>query len=191
MILGHLAVAGIAKRRFLEANFLFLVLASYGPDLIDKPAWLALNAASKSLGHSLLVLALIAAPAWCFRKQLHLNKQLFQVGVALWLSHLATDLVELKVLLWPFLGPSPEHPYFTFMERLRNYYLHHQSAVQLSIEISFIIIALVWWIPYFLRNRPKSPATLIEVEVGGVVHPVTIPAPTAELHRFISGTKIP
>jgi hypothetical protein len=191
MILGHLAVASIAKRRFLEENFLFLSVASYGPDLIDKPPWLALGAASKSLGHSLLIFALIAVLAWCFRKQLNLNKQRFQIGAALWLSHLATDLVELKVLFWPFLGPCPEHPYFTLMDKLRNYYLHHQSAVQLSIEISFISIALVLWIPYYLRNRPKSPATLMGVEVGGVVHPVTIPAPAVELHRFISETKIP
>jgi hypothetical protein len=191
MILGHLAAASIAKRRFPEVNFLFLVLASYGPDLIDKPAWLALDTASKSLGHSLLVLALIAVPPWFFRKRLKLNKQLFQIGAALWLSHLATDLVELKVLLWPFLGPCPEHPYFTLIEKLRNYYIHHQFAVQLSIEISFIIIAMILWIPSYLRNRPKSPATLMGVEMGRAVHPVTIPAPTAELHCFISEKKIP
>ena len=36
MILGHLAIASIAKRKFLAENFIFLLAASYGPDLVDK-----------------------------------------------------------------------------------------------------------------------------------------------------------
>ena len=158
MILGHFAIASIAKRKFLAENFIFLLAASYGPDLVDKTLNLACGVSSRGVGHSLLMLALLTTAVWLFCQRFRINKQLFYMGVFLWLSHLITDLVELKIFLWPFLGPLPDDPTYSLIETLRNYYFIHKHPVQFSLEISLIIIAMTLWIYYALRSRLRSPA---------------------------------
>ena len=76
MILGHLAIASIAKRKFLAENFTFLLAASYGPDLVDKTLNLACGAPGRGVGHSLLMFALLTAAAWLFCQRFRINKQL-------------------------------------------------------------------------------------------------------------------
>lgn len=164
MILGHLAIAGIAKRKFSAENFLFLLAASFGPDLIDKSSALAFGAATRSMGHSLLMFALLTAAAWLFCQRFNLNQQLAGIGAILWLSHLTTDLLDLQTFFWPFLGPLPVGPQYTLMERLQNYYLLRLQPVQLSLEISLIIIAVILWAPASLRSRLRSPGPLPGVE---------------------------
>jgi hypothetical protein len=156
MIFGHLAIAGLAKRKFLEENFIFLFAASFGPDLIDKTLTVAFDASGRGVGHSLLMFALVTAAAWLFCQRFKLNKQLVCIGAVLWLSHLTADLVDLRIFFWPFLGPFPVFPPFTLMERLRNYYLLHNNPVQLLVEILLIIIALLLWIPDSLWSRVRS-----------------------------------
>jgi hypothetical protein len=156
MIFGHLAIAGIAKRKFLEENFLFLFAASFGPDLVDKTLNLSCDAPGRGVGHSLLMFALVTAAAWLFCQRFNFNKQLVYIGAVLWLSHLTADLVDLQIFSWPFLGPFPVLPPSTLMERLSNYYLLHNNPVQLSAEISLIIIAMLLWIPASLWSRLRS-----------------------------------
>jgi hypothetical protein len=158
MILGHIAIAGIAKRKFLAENFTFLLAASYGPDLVDKTLNLACGASGRGVGHSLLMLALLTAAGWLYCQRFRINKKLLYIGLILWSSHLITDLLELKIFLWPFLGPLPFYPNYTFMERLRNFYVLHTHPVQLYLEISFTMIAMILWICYSLRSRIRSPA---------------------------------
>jgi membrane-bound metal-dependent hydrolase YbcI (DUF457 family) len=164
MILGHLAIASIAKRKFLAENFIFLCVASYGPDLIDKPLSLAFVVAGRGVGHSLLMFALVTAAAWLFCQRFGANKQLIYIGAVLWLSHLTADLVDLKTFLWPFLGPLPIPPSYSLMESLKNYYILRHHPIQLSVEILLIIIAMIWWMPYSLRSRLKffSPLTRVD-----------------------------
>ena len=164
MIFGHLAIAGIAKRKFLEENFIFLFAASFGPDLVDKTLYVAFDAPGRGVGHSLLMFALVTAAAWLFCRIFKLNKQLVYIGAVLWLSHLTFDLVDLQIFFWPFLGPFPVLPSYTLMERLRNYYLFHNNPVQLSVEFLLIIIALLLWIPHSLWSRVRSLGHLTGVD---------------------------
>jgi hypothetical protein len=164
MILGHLAIASLAKRKFLAENFIFLCAASFGPDLVDKTLNVAFDAPGRGVGHSLLMFALVTAAAWLFCQRFNLNKQLVYMGAVLWLSHLTADLVDLQIFLWPFLGPFPVLPSCTLMERLQNYYILRHHPVQLSVEILLIMIAMIWWIPYSLKSRHKSFASLTGVD---------------------------
>jgi len=156
MILGHLAIASIARRKFLAENFIFLCVASFGPDLIDKPLNLAFLVPARWVGHSLLMFALVTAAAWLFCQRFGANKQLIYIGAVLWLSHLTADLVDLRIFLWPFLGPLPVLPSYSLMESLQNYYILRHHPVQLSLEILLIMIAMIWWIPYSLWSRLRS-----------------------------------
>jgi hypothetical protein len=164
MIVGHLAIASIAKRKFLAENFIFLVVASYGPDLVDKPASLVFQVSGRGAGHSLLLFALLAAAAWLYCQRFKVNKQLVWIGSVLWLSHLTVDVVDLKIFLWPFFGPFPVYPPYPYLQRLRDYYLLLHHPVQLAAEISLIIIAMALWSPYSLRTRLRFLAPLIRVD---------------------------
>jgi hypothetical protein len=151
MILGHLAIASIAKRKLLAENFIFLSVASYGPDLVDKTLNLTCGAPGRGVAHSLLMLVMLMSAGWLFGKRFRINKQLLYIGLILWLSHLITDMLELNILLWPFLGPFPDYPNYTFVERLFNYYIIHTYPAQLFLEISLTIVAITLWIFYSLR----------------------------------------
>jgi hypothetical protein len=156
MIFGHLAFAGIAKRKFLAENFIFLAMASYGPDLLDKPASVVFGTPMRGLGHALLVFALLTWVAWFTCQRLKIPKRVLYIGAVLWLSHLATDLVDLEVLFWPFLGPFPPCDHYTLVEELRNYYILFHYPALVFLDLLSIAIALTLWIDYFLRNRSKS-----------------------------------
>lgn len=164
MILGHLAIASIAKRKFLAENIIFLCAASFGPDLIDKPLSLACAVPGRWVGHSLLMFALVTAAAWLFCQRFGANKQLIYIGAVLWLSHLTADFVDLKIFLWPLLGPFPVSPPCTLLERFQNYYILRHHPIQLSLEILLIMIAVIWWMPYALRSRLRffSPLTRVD-----------------------------
>jgi LexA-binding, inner membrane-associated putative hydrolase len=164
MIFGHLAIAGIAKRKFLEENFIFLFAASFGPDLIDKTLYVAFDAPGRGVGHSLLIFALVTAAGWFYCQRFKLNKHLVYIGAVLWLSHLTADLVDLRIFFWPLLGPFPVFPPSTLMERLSSYYLLHNHPVQLAAEITLILIALLLWLPHSFWSRLRSLAHTIGVE---------------------------
>jgi hypothetical protein len=153
MILGHLAIAGIAKWKFLTENFTFLLVVSFGPDLVDKTLNLAFGAPGRGVGHSLLMFAPLTVAAWLFCQRFRINTQLLYIGLILWSSHLITDLLELDILLWPFLGTFSDDPDCTLVERLSNYYVIHAHPAQLWLEISFIMIAITLWILYSFRSR--------------------------------------
>lgn len=153
MILGHLAIAVIARRQFLTENFVFLLAASYGPDLVDKTLNLVWEVPSRGVGHSFLLLVLLTTVGWLPAQRLRITKPILVIAVILWSSHLITDLVDLKIFFWPFLGPFPPYPHYTLLEKLRNYYLLHTHPVQLFLEIALFIIAMTLWIVYALRSR--------------------------------------
>jgi hypothetical protein len=152
MVLGHLAIAGIVRRTFWQENFLFLFVASYGPDLIDKSLYFIFGYPSKGLGHSLLMFFLITTLAWFLRKRVNLNKTLLQIGVVLWASHLVADILYLQILFWPLLGPPPFEPSYSILERLWHYYILHDNVLQLSGEIFLILILLILWLPIILSE---------------------------------------
>jgi membrane-bound metal-dependent hydrolase YbcI (DUF457 family) len=155
MIIGHLALAGIAKRRFMTENFIFLVIASYGPDLIDKTASMISSLPSRGFGHSLLCFIIVAGVAWFFCQKFRISKVVFYTCVVLWLSHLATDLVEPEILFWPLLGPLPLSQPWTLAEKLSNFYIYHLDLAQFIIDITSILIASVLWLYYLWEKKYK------------------------------------
>ena|GEM_PF-6721254 len=109
MIMGHAALVVLGKRTILSlAPIPLMILAVYGPDVIDKSAALVLGTPGKWAGHSLLIFAIVTlallfiparrlAPAWW-------------VLSLFWLSHLFLDITDPVVLLWPLLGEFPPGP---------------------------------------------------------------------------------
>jgi hypothetical protein len=161
MIFGHLAVAGLAKRRFLRESFIFLVLASFGPDMLDKTAQALFSFPSRGVGHSLLVWVMITGSAWFLCRRFNYTMRLLYVGSALWLFHLATDLVEPRVLLWPWLGPLPESPSYSLIEKLYMFYILRSHQIQFYLDISIIVLATAFWVLYAIRKRTEAMAMTI------------------------------
>ncbi len=118
-LLGHLgftALSGfviekIAKQqntRF-ELNYVYLLIGSMSPDLIDKPIGSLLFSTGRWIGHSLLFILLISVfLGIALKKLLSHEKALTITLVFMWgnIMHLILDLtgLDIQVILWPFLG---------------------------------------------------------------------------------------
>ncbi|MGA8833838.1 MAG: metal-dependent hydrolase, partial [Desulfomonilaceae bacterium] len=106
MILGHLAIAGIAKlTRFRRESLLFLSLASLGPDLVDKTANMLFGMPGRGMSHSLIFFVGVIFICGLIWRSFKLNTDTLTAGVLMWGSHLVGDFVQLQVLFWPFLSP--------------------------------------------------------------------------------------
>ncbi|MGC8604523.1 MAG: metal-dependent hydrolase [Desulfomonilaceae bacterium] len=143
MILGHLAIAGIAKTtRFHRESLFFLTLASLGPDLVDKSANMLLGTPGRGISHSLIFFAFVIFICWIAQKSLTVDTETITSGLLMWASHLLGDFVEVQVLFWPFLGPLEPGPKFRLTEKLRIFYLDRAYPDQFWLEM-FCITALV------------------------------------------------
>lgn len=140
MILGHAALAVLAKRTTAKAMPITLLLvAAYGPDLIDKTGMLLLGTSSKGIGHTLAMFAAVSmALALAFRR--------WQVLVLLWLSHLVLDLTEKSVLFWPLFGPLPVSAPYDLSEGFISFYSGRGSHAVLALDLACIAVTLtVMW----------------------------------------------
>lgn len=151
MIFGHLAVAAIAKRIFLRESFIFLLVASYGPDIIDKTAQVLFGFPRRGVGHSLLGWMAVTGIAWLLCRRFDNSMHLLYLGSALWLLHLAGDLPE-PVLFWPWVGPLPETPYYSLIEKLHLFYILRGYPFQFYLEVSCLVLATTIWIFYVIRK---------------------------------------
>ncbi len=143
MIVGHLALASIAKRTlFKTANYPFLILASYAPDLVDKTGSILLGYPGRNFGHSLLVFACVFCMGWLLCKAFHLRQDVVLAGAVLWMSHLVGDFVRPTVLLWPFLSPITGEP-FHLGGALYRMYVEFRWPGQLALEICVVTLALL------------------------------------------------
>jgi hypothetical protein len=143
MIVGHLAFACIAKRTFFKTqNYPLLILASYGPDVVDKTASVLFGYPGRNFGHSLLVFAAVFTCGWLLCQAFHLRHEVVFVGAVMWMSHLAGDFVRPTVMFWPLLSPITGDP-FHLAAVLHRMYVEFRWPGQLALEICLVTLALV------------------------------------------------
>jgi hypothetical protein len=143
MIVGHLALAALAKRTFFKAERLpVLILASYGPDLVDKTGSVLLGYPGRHVGHSLVLFLAFLAVAWTVGQVLRLRQEAVLAAALMWIAHLAGDFLLPSVLLWPFLSPIVGEP-FDASGALHRMYVELRWPGQLSLEICLVTLALL------------------------------------------------
>ncbi len=146
MVLGHFALASIAKQTcFRRENLIFLAAASVLPDLLDKPAAILLGEPGRGVGHSLVILIAITFAAWIFASKLEISPKYLLIGTVMWVSHLVTDLVSPEILLWPFLGPLQPAPPFDFWNKIYQFYIVGSSPEEFWLEAFCITVAVGLW----------------------------------------------
>jgi tRNA (adenine37-N6)-methyltransferase len=147
MILGHFAVPSIAKQTYFQnEHWGLLLLASLMPDLLDKPASIFFGLPGRGMGHSLVLLVVVAAFAYVLPAGLKRNTDFVLPGVVMWLSHLAGDLVKPEILFWPFLGAPEPTPPFHFWEKIHQFYVIRLHPEQFWLEAFCLAIALSLWV---------------------------------------------
>lgn len=151
MIFGHLAVAAIAKRIFLRESLIFLMVAAYSPDIIDKTLQALFGLPRRGVGHSLLAWMAVTGVAWFLCRRFDNAMRLLYLGSALWLLHLLSDLPE-PVLFWPWVGFVPESPPYSFIEKLYRFYILRAFQFQFYLEVSWLVLATTLWILYVIRK---------------------------------------
>ncbi len=144
MIFGHLALVGIAKlTAFRQENLTLMILASFGPDLLDKPANIFLGLPGRGVSHSLLAFGVMAVIAGIYWLKVNRDTRLFGATTLLWGSHLVGDFVEPNVLFWPLAGPLYAKSKFHFSEKFFAFYLDFQHPYQLAFEMISIMAIIV------------------------------------------------
>ncbi len=147
---GHVAVAHLARRFLFPATGLpFLILASFGPDFVDKPAKFLFGASGHGVGHSLIfafgLAGLAMAAAWGSRD----GRRLVLVGLCAWLGHILCDAPILEAVLWPFLGPLPPNlqSMGDFATSVLDYYRHPDwNDPVVTAEAAVVAAAVAVWL---------------------------------------------
>lgn len=96
----------------------------------------------RGVGHSLVVFLAVAATAWILAPKLKVARSAVFSGLALWLTHLAGDLVAWKVLFWPFLGPLDPATPFHFWEKIYQFYVARLYPEQFWIDLACVVAAV-------------------------------------------------
>jgi hypothetical protein len=155
MIVGHLAFACIAKRTFFKAeNLPLLILASYGPDVVDKTASMLFQYPGRNFGHSLIAFLAVFASAWIVCQICHVRQDVVCAAALMWTAHLVGDFVRPTVLFWPLSGPIIGEP-FHLSGVLHRMYVEFRWPGQLALEICLVTLALVP-LPVLERVRPMG-----------------------------------
>jgi len=158
MLLGHIAVASLAKQTiFQERNFLFLLVSSFMPDLIDKPLQMLFELPGRGVGHSLIVFFAVGLILVATSTRLSLPRSVLLAGLCMWFAHLAGDFLEWHILLWPFYKvPMEPYPKFDLGEKLYQFYIARMWPEQFWLEMVCITGALVLWVLTLCRVRALS-----------------------------------
>ncbi|MGC8659645.1 MAG: metal-dependent hydrolase [Desulfomonilaceae bacterium] len=157
MILGHIAIAGIAKiTRFREENLLFLALASLGPDLVDKTANIFLGMPGRGMSHSLLFFASLIATCLIVWKKFDLKPDTLLAGVVMWASHIIGDFPQSEVLLWPFVGPLEPGSKFHLVEKLNHFYVDRLYPDQFWLEVFCIMTFFVLLVLKTVKQKSQG-----------------------------------
>ncbi len=127
-----------------------VIVASQGPDLIDKPlAWtLDVLPGGRTLGHSLFVFALLAWLAVYYGRRHHAD--LAGAAIVGYGSHLAADLpldlplgnvADARYLLWPVLPAPPAYP-----EGIIPFLIDVAGEPYAVVQVGILAVAgIVWW----------------------------------------------
>jgi len=144
MLLGHIAVAAIAKQTvFHERRFSFLFLASFAPDIIDKSAQLLFGLPGRGIGHSLLFFAAASILLLGMASRYSWSTGVLSAGLVMWFTHLMGDFPRWQVLFWPFYTGVPEpYPRFDFFEKLYQFYVIRAWPEQFWLEMFCIAAAI-------------------------------------------------
>lgn len=141
MIFGHAGLAVLTGRTaFPAVPLVSLLVASYGPDLIDKAGMVLFGTSGKCVGHSLVVFAAVAALSALGLRLAGPGRvvrpgRLWWAVVLLWLSHLLFDLTEPVVLCWPFLGPLPPPEPYALGGGLVAFYAGRGDRLVLALDL--------------------------------------------------------
>ena len=145
MIFGHGAFTLIVRKGPARVvPWWMLLLAAYGPDMVDKPAMWFGPWSGRGLGHSLVfwLLAILLPLALAARKKmLPLSAALLAAG--LWLVHLPMDAVGMETLFWPLLGPFPPPSHYSFLDMLRTFYLEPDTPWLMACDLVLCTAALL------------------------------------------------
>lgn len=159
MILGHAALAVLARRTvFRSVPWPLLLLAGYGPDLIDKTGMLLARTSSKGIGHTLLfyVLLLAALAAWPSFRRTGRPGPVWLAVALLWLSHLLLDLTQAIILAWPFRGPFPATDPYDLADGFLAFYSGHGNRAVLALDVACIACSLAVLLCSRWPGRTKS-----------------------------------
>lgn len=160
---GHLAVGYLCLSLAVRLRYrvsprgpaaIAVAIGTQLPDLIDKPlAWrFGVIPSGRSLAHSLLFLAVLAAIAWALatRYDRRLEAGAF-VGV--YLSHILADMLpaalagewaQLGALLWPI---TPVYQYPEDLDyTIIGFFLELEPAALVSPELGLTIVAIALWV---------------------------------------------
>ncbi|MBF0459564.1 MAG: hypothetical protein HQK99_16865 [Nitrospirae bacterium] len=122
----------------------YLFAASYLPDVIDKTIAIIFGMSGRGYFHSLTVMLGLYALSYKIISKVRPDYKVFiHLGALYYFLHLMFDFLDLKILLWPFLGPTQYTGHFAPLEHLYNYYVSWQHPDQLSSEIIFIAILII------------------------------------------------
>ena len=169
MILGHLTgtylIVKLLKPKATLAILASTLIGAYFPDIIDKSFMLCSIGTGRFVAHSItfltILLGLISLPF------LYIEKFKKYKNLYLWFSlgcylHLLQDLVQLKTLLWPFLGPfekvaiqSPPS-----LAKITKDYYSFKGGQLIWTEIvvhSLFFLYQIWFI--FITRRKKDSIT--------------------------------
>jgi len=154
MVIGHLtatyALAGPLGRRYPALNNIPpLLIGAYLPDLIDKPLNLIAGIPGRGPGHSAVLLAIAF---YLLIRILPARRSLLIPLAAGAFLHLAQDLVNPVVFLWPFLGSWEDYGRFVLMENLSEYYLNFRNPGMLALEV----VSYPFFAYALLRRRPAE-----------------------------------
>jgi hypothetical protein len=141
-------VAGRAPRGVGTVAVLF---GTQAPDLVDKPlAWtFGLLPSGRSLGHSLVVFALVAPLVWWVAGRRDHRPLAAAVGFGS-LTHLLTDALY-PILRFDFVGagflgwPLIPQPTYEGDYGVLTYFLELQPTPELAFEFVLVVVASVLW----------------------------------------------
>ncbi|MEC8624615.1 MAG: metal-dependent hydrolase [Bdellovibrionota bacterium] len=169
MILGHLTGTYLIVKLFKPKATIPLLTSSligaYFPDIIDKSLMLFSIGNGRFVAHSLpflsILLGIISLP-FLNIKSLREYRHLY-----LWFSlgcylHLLQDFVQIKTLLWPFLGSfeavaSVSRPSLTGITK-EYYSFKGSQLIWTELGIHFLFIIYQTWL-FFLTRRKKEKTT--------------------------------
>jgi len=162
VILGHGALAVLARDLNTGAPWWLLFAASFGPDLLDKPLAIAFDLTDRGVGHSFLSLAgvaLLLLLVWRFGL---LPGRQAALALALWVLHLITDFPTAMTFWWPLYGmPSGEYLLDREFAHWTAFYLSPKLTPVFVLDACLCALALTrLGVLLVARQRRKASNTL-------------------------------
>ena len=167
MILGHLTgtylIVKLIKPKATLPLLTSALIGAYFPDIIDKTLMLFSIGNGRFVAHSLPFLTGllgIISLFFIFLERIKKYRELY-----LWFSlgcylHLIQDFVQIKTLLWPFLGPFEKVVTQTppnLMRITTDYYTFKGGElVWIELGVHFLFVLYQVWFFFFIQKSKKN-----------------------------------